>query len=144
MGYRIFYSAVLAVFLMASPGLALDTDYQVTPNADFQEERIRFSGGVAPPFTILFDIQARNGQLAICGVTHLREGRFGSTMRRMLRGSTIIVGSQEIPVDLRFFARARTAQTLRTTSANCALTGIGLPPRGTGVGLRLAPGTIRL
>jgi len=93
--------------------------FQINVDGEFSEETLQFTGGVAPPYSFMWDMRVVNGSLAICGVGHLRDSRFRDTIRQILRGGVVTVNGQEYPVDLNFFSRARTRNAMSGTPATC-------------------------
>ena len=140
-----FRSLVAVVASALWMGLAMPVkaqEFQVPMTAAFNEGVIQFTGGLGTVYTFRWAAIVVDGQLAICGAGYLRDSRLRTTIRDMARDAEIQIGGQPVPVDLRFFSRARTVNALSSTAATCRV--IGAAPRGnTQIGLRFGSATFR-
>jgi hypothetical protein len=137
-----FSAAVFAATsLFASNADAQDFQVQVT--SEFTEFSLQFTGGIADPYTIVWNVMEREGQLALCGAGFLRDARFNTAIRQIARSGSLMVDGQPRPVNLTFFRSARSINNLRSGAANCQVVG-PLPRTNEGVFLQYGGVTVRL
>ncbi|WJY20128.1 hypothetical protein QTA57_09430 [Fontisubflavum oceani] len=117
--------------MLAAPVSAQNSALQVPVTSEFIPGEIQFTGGLGTVYQYRWTMVAVDGQLALCGAGYLRDGRLRSSINDMLEGASLLVGSQVVPVDARFFTRARSARRLDQAVATCQPTGVSANTRET-------------
>lgn len=138
---RIALTASTLAFLLV-PGAASAQDFRVQVTSEFTETPLSFTGGVADPYIVLWNVMAHQGQLALCGTGFLRDPRFAATIRSMARNGGLQVDGVTRPVNLTFFNRARSVRDLRSGTATCRVVG-QLPSGSSRISLSFDSGTLR-
>jgi len=140
-----FVKAVICMGFAASVSLAAPAtaqEFQVPVTSSFTEGEIQFTGGFGPVYYFMWNATAVEGRVAICGTGYLRDPRLRSTIRDMARDGEFMVGGRVYPIDLRFFSRSRTQNSMASDTANCLVTEAPVPSSG-GVRLSFSSGTFR-
>jgi len=140
--FRAVRAALSAAVILSATTTAQAQEFGVPVDGNFSEFEIAFTGGLGVVYRGVFDVRAVEGQIAICGVGHLRDSRLRSTIRDMARNGAFILNGQEYPFDMRYFSRARTINSIPSTEATCRLTGVAAPRSGS-VNLRFGNGVFR-
>ena len=118
MSFRRFALVFAALLVGFGAEKAQAQEFEVLVDETFTQSEIEFISGVAPHYTVIYDLRLVNGQVTICGSGYLRDRRFNSTIRDMLRNSTLQVGGRLVSVNLTYFSRAHTRIALRSMPAN--------------------------
>jgi hypothetical protein len=118
-------------------------DYQVPVDDSFVEGQIRFTGELGVVYRFLWNGQAVNGELAICGIGRFISPRLRTTVRGMARGAVLRINGQEYPFDVSFFTSARTVASMQTEPATCRSTGVPLSRVNGPITLEYASGSWR-
>ena len=133
-------AGLLALTVQTSAAQA--QQFQVPVSADYIEFSLQFTGGIAAPYTVIWDVMEHEGQLAICGAGFLRDARFNAAIRQMARNASLTVDGQTRPVDLSGFRRARSINNLRSGAAHCHVVG-ALPRTNQPIHLQYGGATVR-
>ena len=116
---------------------------QIPVDGDFQPANIGFRGPVAGGYEGLIALKDNNGILELCGVGATTNAKTASHMRKVLRKGSLEVNGKTVLKNFVYFAKARSARSIRKTRANCRATSFRLNRKIESVSVNMGGGTFR-
>lgn len=120
------------IFILCGTSVALakppKVSRQVKVTSEFQEEEIKWNGATGG-YSFLMHLTHNNGIIEVCGVGVYTNGQLRVPTTQILRTMHLKMNGKTILSDFRFFAKARSKRTLRSTLANCASSGVRIPSK---------------